>query len=80
MDSNREEEKIEINGCVTYEWIVRMIEITEEKDELQRAKNTPPTKELVKQLGVTRKTIQRLVEIASGGAKKADTVVDSNSK
>lgn len=75
-----EEEKIAVNDSEIDAGIRKMIENTENKDELQKALNTPQSKESVKQLLITRKTIQRLVEIASGGAKKADTVVDSNSE
>ncbi len=80
LEKITEEEKIEVNDSEIDAEIARMIENTENKDELQKALNTPQSKESVKQLLITRKTIQRLVEIASGGAKKADTMVDSNSK
>ena len=75
-----EEEKIEISDAEIDTEIGKMLENTENKDELQKALNTSQSKESVKQLLITRKTMQRLVEIASGGAKKADTVIDSNSE
>ncbi len=38
----------------------------ESKDELKKALSTPQSKESIKQLLISRKTIQRLVEIAKG--------------
>ena len=60
-----EEEKIEVSNSEINEEIENMTKsAAENKDELQKFLNTPQSKESIKQLLVTRKTIQRLVEIA----------------
>ena len=60
-----EEEKIEANDSEINEEIGNMTKsAAENKDELQKFLNTPQPKESIKQLLITRKTIQRLVEIA----------------
>ena len=52
----------------------------EKDDELQRYLNTPQSRESIRQMLITRKTIQRLVEIAEGSAVKTKTKVDSKVK
>lgn len=60
-----EEEKIEANDSEIGAEIENMTKsAAENKDELQKFLNTPQSKESIKQLLITRKTIQRLVEIA----------------
>jgi len=49
-------------------------------DELQRYLNTPKSRESIRQMLITRKTIERLVEIAKGSAVKTKTKVDSKVK
>jgi len=45
---------------------------TTNKDELQKALNTPQARESIQRVLTTRKTIERLVEIAGGSAKHSD--------
>jgi len=60
-----EEEKIEVSNSEIDEEIENMTKTAaENKDELQKFLNTPQSKESIKQLLITRKTIQQLVEIA----------------
>jgi len=60
-----EEEKIEVSNSEIDEEIENMTKsAAENKDELQKFLNTPQSKESIKQLLMTRKTIQLLVEIA----------------
>ena len=49
---------------------------TENKDELNKFLNTPRSRESIKQVLITRKAIQRLVEIAKGSDinKKKKTI------
>jgi len=62
-----EAEKIEVNDSEIDAEIEEMIgNATENKEELQKYLNTPQSKESIKQILITRKTIQRLVEIAKG--------------
>ena len=62
-----EEEKIEVSDAEIDAEIEEMIKNTaENKDEFQKHLNTPQSKESIKQILITRKTIQRLVEIAKG--------------
>jgi len=61
-----EEEKIEVSDSEIDTEIEDMIKNTEHKDELQKYLSTPQSKESIKQLLITRKTIQCLVEIAKG--------------
>jgi len=62
-----EEEKIEVSDVEIDAEIEEMIKnAAENKDELQKYLNTPQSKESIKQILITRKTIQRLVEIAKG--------------
>jgi len=60
-----EEEKFEVSDSEIDAEIEEMIKNTaENKDELQKYLNTPQSKESIKQILITRKTIQRLVELA----------------
>jgi len=60
-----EEEKIEVSDTEIDAEIEEMLkDAGESKDELQKYLNTPQSKESIKQMLTTRKTIQRLVEIA----------------
>ena len=43
---------------------------TENKDEVQKLLNSPQARNSVEQILTTRKTIQRLVEIAKGSEKE----------
>ena len=62
-----EEEKIEVSDSEIDAEIEETIKNTaENKDELQKHLNTPQSKESIRQILITRKTIQRLVEIAKG--------------
>jgi len=61
-----EEEKIEVNDSEVNTEIDNILKsATENKDELQKSLNTPRARQSIKQSLITRKTIQRLVEIAS---------------
>ena len=63
-----EEEKIEVSDSEIDAEIEEMIKsAAENKDELQKYLNTPPSRESIRRLLLTRKTIQCLVEIAKGG-------------
>jgi len=76
-----EEEKIEVNDSEIEAEIESMTKVaTENKDELKKFLNTPQFRESIKQSLVTRKTIQRLTEIAKGTPVKADTSGGSTSK
>jgi len=67
-----EEEKIEVNDSDIDAEIDSMITATtEKKDELKKALNTPQVRESIEQTLLTRKTLQRLTEIA--GDKKITT-------
>jgi trigger factor len=61
-----EEEKIEVSDSEIDAEIEEMIKNTENEDELRKYLSTPQSKESIRQLLITRKTIQRLVEIAKG--------------
>ncbi|GAI56320.1 unnamed protein product, partial [marine sediment metagenome] len=62
-----EEEKIEVGDPEIDAEIEEMGKsATENKEELQKFLNTPQSRESIKQVLVTQKTIQRLVEIAKG--------------
>jgi trigger factor len=68
-----EEEKIEVSGSEIDTEIENMIKsATENKDELEKFLNTPQARESIKQTLITRKTIQRLVEIAKAAAEEAN--------
>jgi len=62
-----EEEKFEVSDSEISAEIENMTKsATENKDELTKFLNTPQARESIKQTLITRKTIQRLVEIAKG--------------
>ena len=66
-----EEEKIEVGDAETDTEIENMTKNVDEnkKDELKGLLNAPQARESLKQTLMTRKTIQRLVEIAKGSEK-----------
>ena len=77
-----EEEKIEVSDSEMDTEIENMMTKGDagNRDELQKYLNTPQSRESIKQMLLTRKTVQRLVEIAKGAVAKAKTTVDSKSK
>ena len=65
-----EEEKLEISDSEISAEIENMTKsATENKDELNKFLNTPQAHKSIEQVLITRKTIQRLVEIAKGSDK-----------
>ena len=75
-----EEEKVEVSGAEIDAEIEEMTSsAAENKDELKKALNTPQARESIEQTLVTRKTVQRLVEIAQG-SKKTDTIQKEEEK
>ncbi len=65
-----EEEKIEVGDSEIDAEIKSMVKsVAEKKDELQKSLNTPQVRESVRQMLITRKTVQRLVEIAKDSKK-----------
>ena len=76
-----EEAKIEASDSEVGAEIKRLTKGDAEKDnELQRYLNTPQSRESIRQMLITRKTIERLVEIAKGSAVKTKAKVDSKVK
>ncbi len=70
-----EGEKIEVSDSEVDAEIENMIKnTTENKDELQKVLSTPQARESIEQLLVTRKTVQRLVEIAKGSNMNVKTI------
>ncbi len=68
-----QEEKVEISDSEIDAEIENMLKsATEKKDELQEFLNTPRSRDSVKQLLITRKTINRLVEIAKDSSKNTE--------
>jgi len=68
-----EEEKIEAGDAEVSAEIEKMTQnVTQNKDELEKSLNTPQSRESIERLLITRKTIQRLAEIAGGSAKQID--------
>ncbi len=64
-----EEEKIEVSDAeISAELEKLMQDATGDKDEVQKRLNSPQVRDSIEQLLTTRKTIQRLVEIAGGSA------------
>jgi len=62
-----EEEKVEISDAEIDTEIEKMTQnATQNKDELQKSLNAPQSRESIKHFLITRKTVQRLVEIAGG--------------
>jgi len=67
-----EEEKIEVKNSEINTEIKNMIKsVTEDKDKLQESLNTPQGRESIRRVLITRKTVQRLVEIAKGAVAEA---------
>lgn len=76
-----EAEEIEVSDAEISAEIKRLTTGSAEKDnELQRYLSTTQSRESIRQMLITRKTIERLVEIAKGSAAKAKTKVDSKVK
>jgi len=66
-----EAEKIEVSDSEIDAEIEEVIKSSaKDKDEMQKLLNTPSSRESIKHLLITRKTIRRLVEIAEGQATK----------
>ncbi len=66
-----EEEKIEVSESEVNAEIENMIKsTTDNKDELRKFLNAPQSRESIEQLLITRKTIQRLVEIAKSSEEE----------
>jgi trigger factor len=66
-----EEEKIEVGESEIDAEIENMLkDTTEKKEELQKIMNTPQYRDSMKQILMTRKTVNRLVEIAKGPGVK----------
>jgi len=66
-----ETEKIEVGQKEIDSEIEAMLKnATDKKDELQRALNAPSSRDSIRQILLTRKTVGRLVEIAQGEKKK----------
>ena len=75
-----EEEKIEVSDSEIHAEIGNIRKnATENKDELEKILNTPQARESIEQTLITRKTIQRLVEITKG-SKKTKTVQKEEGK
>ncbi|GAI93026.1 unnamed protein product, partial [marine sediment metagenome] len=69
-----EEEKFEVSDAEISAEIENMTKsATENKDELNKFLNTPQARKSIEQVLITRKTIQRLVEIAKGSDKNVKT-------
>jgi len=70
-----EEEKIEVTEPEIDAEIENMLKnIKDKKEDLQKALNTPPSRESILRVLLTRKTINRLVEIAKGSEKNAEVI------
>ncbi len=68
-----EAEKVEVNQSEIDAEIKNMLkDATKNKAELQKALNTPRSRESMKQVLITRKTINQLVEIAKGSKMNAE--------
>ena len=69
-----EEEKFEVSDSEISAEVENMAKsATENKDELNKFLNTPQARKSIEQALITRKTIQRLVEIAKGSDKNIKT-------
>ena len=65
-----ETEKVEVNDKEIDNEIETMLQnAAENKEELQKAFNTPPSRDSIRQILLTRKTVDRRVEIAQGEKK-----------
>lgn len=70
-----EEEKVEVSDSEIDAEIENILKsATEKKDKLKEFLNTPGSRDSVKQLLITRKTINRLVEIAKDSNKNTEAV------
>jgi len=66
-----ETEKIEVTDKGIDEEIESMLKnAADKRDELQKALNAPPSRDSIRQILLTRKTVGRLVEIAQGEKRK----------
>ena len=66
-----ETEKVEVNDKEIDNEIETMLQnAAENKEELQKAFNTPPSRDSIRQILLTRKTVDRLVEITKGEKEK----------
>lgn len=73
-----EEEKIEASDPEIEAEIENMTrDNAQNRDELKKYLNTPQSRESIKQMLITRKTLQRLVEIAGGSAAETKTKIRS---
>ncbi len=69
-----EEEKIEASDSeIDTEMANIKKSATENKEDLEKVLNTPQARESIEQTLITRKTIQRLVEIAKGSKETRTT-------
>jgi len=76
-----EEEKIKVSDSEIDAEIKRLTKSdTEKDDELRRYLSTSQSRESIRQMLITRKILERLVEIAKGSAVKTKTTVDSKVK
>ncbi len=50
---------------------------TEKKDELIKSLNTPQTRHSIREIMITRKTIERIVEIARGSSAEVKTGINN---
>jgi trigger factor len=66
-----EAEKAEVSEKEIDEEIETMLKNADDKKgELQKALNSPPSRDSIRQILLTRRTVERLVEIAGGGKEK----------
>ncbi len=81
LDKIAEEEKIEVNDSEIDAEIENMMRgAAENKERLQKYLNTPQSRESIKQTLLTRKTIQRLTEVASGSKINIETLQKEEKK
>ncbi len=74
LDKIAEEEKVEVSSTEIDAEIENMTKsATENKGELQKFLNTPQSRESIKQVLISRKTMHRLVEIAKGSNVTTET-------
>jgi len=75
LDKVAEEEKVEVNESEVDTEIENMLKSNaENREELQKALNTPQSRESLKQILMTRKTVNRLVEIAQSSNINTEAV------
>jgi len=76
-----QEEKIEVDdGEIDAELENMTKDSTENREEVQKLLNSPENRESIKRLLMTRKTIQRLVEIAKGSNIKSGIIRDGGER